>query len=133
PMLSMYLFTKIGSTSFNKKREYWKYPSLPQNITNVSRKFTEVFSNFSLQPLNIREDSYQDKNKSHSSYDKLDDIDFEVLFTHLKGTFVDRKFFKKTVRENIVKLAELFSLKEYDMKSVDIKETDKNKEINLKI
>src|SRR5699024_11036789 len=33
PMLSMYLFTKIGSTSFNKKREYWKYPSLPQNIT----------------------------------------------------------------------------------------------------
>ena len=133
PMLSMYLFTKIGSTSFNKKREYWKYPSLPQNITNVSRKFTEVFSNFSLQPLNIREDSYHGKNKSDGSYVELDDFDFEVLFTHLKGTFVDRKFFTKTVRENIVKLAELFSLNAYDMKSVVIKATDKTKGIDLNI
>src|SRR5699024_12837005 len=106
PMLSMYLFTKIGSTSFNKKREYWKYPSLPQNITNVNRNFTEVFSNFSLQPLNIREDSYQGKNKSDGSYVELDDFDFEVLLTHLKGTFVDRNFFTKTERQNSGELAE---------------------------
>src|SRR5699024_2624865 len=84
PMLSMYLFTKIGSTSFNKKRKYWKYPSLRQNITNVSRKFTEVCSNFSLQPFNIRYDSYLGINKSGGSYVELDDFDFEVLFTHLK-------------------------------------------------
>src|SRR5699024_10884274 len=133
PMLSMYLFTKIGSTSFNKKREYWKYPSLPQNITNVSRKFTEVFSNFSLQPLNIREDSYQGQNKSDGSYIELDDFDFAVVSTQLKGTFLDSKFFTKTVRENIVKLAELFSLNAYDMKSVVIKATDKTKGIDLNI
>lgn len=133
PMLSMFLYTKVGSELFNKKREYWKYPKLPDNITDVSRKFTEVFSNISLESFKLPDDHYEGKNHSTGSNVEQDDFDFEVLFTHLRGTFVDRKFFTQSVRENIVKLSELFHLNAYEMKKIIVKSTDKSKGIDLNI
>src|SRR5699024_12164808 len=43
PMLSLYLYNTIGPDAYSKKKERLIYPAMPENISEVTRKFTEGF------------------------------------------------------------------------------------------
>lgn len=118
PMLSLYLYNHIGPNAYKVKKERLCYPSKPANFTEVTRKFTEVFQAGSDENFSIPEDSLRKDNVSTGPNVDLDDFDFDVLFTHLKGTKIDRAFFTKEVRMLIVKLSVLFNLNAYDMKQI---------------
>lgn len=123
PMLSLYLYNKIGPDAYRKKKERLLYPRMPENISEVTRKFTEVFTSGSTEGFSVPYESFQKENHSAGPNMDLDDFDFEVLFTHLKGTKIDRAFFTKEIRMLIVKLSALFDLNAYDMKQVLLSST----------
>ncbi|MFC3418353.1 replication initiation and membrane attachment family protein [Salinicoccus hispanicus] len=118
PMLSLYLHNHIGPNAYKTKKDRLCYPSKPEHFTEVTRKFTEVFQVGSEEGFSIPEDSLRKDNASTGPNVDLDDFDFDVLFTHLKGTKIDRAFFTKEVRMLIVKLSVLFNLNAYDMKQI---------------
>ncbi len=123
PMLSLYLYNKIGQDAYRKKKDRLMYPKMPENISEVTRKFTEVFSSGNAAGFSIPDDSFQKENHSTGPNMDLDDFDFDVLFTHLKGTKIDRAFFTKEIRMLIVKLSALFELNAYDMKQILLSST----------
>ncbi|WP_411841961.1 replication initiation and membrane attachment family protein [Salinicoccus sp. HZC-1] len=123
PMLSLYLYNKIGPDAYRKKKERLIYPKIPGNISEVTRKFTEVFTPGSEEGFSVPHESFQKENHSTGPNMDLDDFDFEVLFTHLKGTKIDKAFFTKEIRMLIVKLSVLFDLNAYDIKQILLSST----------
>lgn len=123
PMLSMYLYGKVGSAQYKLKKERLMYPQLPENLSEVTMKFTEVFNHQNDSSYSVPTENFKEKTVSEGINVDLDDFDFEVLFTHLKGTIIDRKFFTKDIRMLIVKLSVLFDLNAYDMKNILLKAT----------
>ncbi|TVT29673.1 hypothetical protein FO441_05170 [Salinicoccus cyprini] len=118
PMLSLYLHNHLGPDAYKRKKDRLCYPRKPEHFTEVTRKFTEVFQAGNGEGYSIPEDSFRKDNVSTGPNIDLDDFDFDVLFTHLKGTRIDRAFFTKEVRMLIVKLSVLFNLNAYDMKQI---------------
>lgn len=123
PMLSMYLYSQLGSTKFNDKKERLTYPDLPDNITEVTKKFTDVYRQTNDESFSVPVEQLQHENTSRGPTVDLDDFDFDVLFTHLKGTRIDRKFFNKEVSRLIVELSDLFNLNAYDLKQILLRST----------
>lgn len=123
PMLSMYLYGKVGSAQYKIKKERLIYPKLPENITEVTSKFTEVFNPNNDPAFTLPKENFKKEAVSAGINVDLDDFDFDVLFTHLKGTIIDRKYFTKDIRMLIVKLSVLFGLNAYDMKNILLKST----------
>lgn len=123
PMLSMYLYGKVGSAQYKMKKERLMYPELPENISEVTMKFTDVFHYQNDSSYTPPEENFKGRSVSAGINVDLDDFDFDVLFTHLKGTIIDRKFFTKDIRILIVKLSVLFNLNAYDMKNILLKAT----------
>ncbi|CAM4162755.1 replication initiation and membrane attachment family protein [Lacicoccus alkaliphilus] len=123
PMLSMYLYGKVGNAQYKIRKERLVYPALPENITEVTAKFTEVFNPNNDPAFTLPKENFKQEAVSAGVNVDLDDFDFEVLFTHLKGTIIDRKYFTKEVRMLIVKLSVLFNLNAYDMKNILLKVT----------
>ncbi|MCD2137129.1 replication initiation and membrane attachment family protein [Salinicoccus halitifaciens] len=123
PMLSMYLYGKVGSAQYKIKKERLIYPKLPENITEVTSKFTEVFNPNNDLAFTLPKENFKKETVSSGINVDLDDFDFDVLFTHLKGTIIDRKYFTKDIRMLIVKLSVLFGLNAYDMKNILLKST----------
>ncbi|WP_462420960.1 replication initiation and membrane attachment family protein [Salinicoccus sp. Marseille-QA3877] len=123
PMLSMYLYGKVGNEQYKIKKERLMYPELPENISEVTMKFTDVFNHQNDDSYTLPAENFKGRTVSGGVNVDLDDFDFEVLFTHLKGTIIDRKFFTKDIRMLIVKLSVLFNLNAYDMKNILLKAT----------
>ena len=123
PMLSLYLYNTVGPDAYRKKKERLSYPGKPENISEVTRKFTEVFTSGSAEGFSVPQESFRKENHSSGPNMDLDDFDFDVLFTHLKGTKIDRAFFTKEVRMLIVKLSALFGLNAYDVKQILLSST----------
>src|SRR5699024_9421671 len=109
--------------AYRKKKERLSYPGKPENISEVTRKFTEVFTSGSAEGFSVPQESFRKENHSSGPNMDLDDFDFDVLFTHLKGTKIDRAFFTKEVRMLIVKLSALFGLNAYDVKQILLSST----------
>lgn len=123
PMLSLYLYSHIGPNAYKKKKERLTYPMKPKNITEVTRKFTEVFQAGSGEGFTVPDASFKRENVSAGPNLDIEDFDFDVLFTHLKGTKIDRSFFTREVRMLIVKLSVLFNLNAYDVKQILLSST----------
>ncbi|WP_052255962.1 replication initiation and membrane attachment family protein [Salinicoccus sp. YB14-2] len=123
PMLSMYLYGKVGSAQYKIKKERLMYPELPENISEVTMKFTDVFNHHNDSSYTLPAENFKGQTVSRGINVDVDDFDFDVLFTHLKGTIIDRKFFTKDIRMLIVKLSVLFNLNAYDVKNILLKAT----------
>ncbi|CEA00689.1 Replication initiation and membrane attachment protein [Jeotgalicoccus saudimassiliensis] len=123
PMLSMYLYSQVGSQKFNDKKDRLIYPELPEDITEVTKKFTEVFYHSRDESFRTPNDNFKQNDVSRGPSIDLDDFDFEVLFTHLKGTRIDRQFFTKEVKVLVVQLSQLFKLNAYDIKQILLQST----------
>ena len=123
PMLSMYLYTQVGSAKFNDKKERLIYPELPEDITEVTKKFTEIFYHSRDATFRTPDEKFKQDDVSRGPSIDLDDFDFDVLFTHLKGTRIDKQFFSKEVRRLVVQLSQLFKLNAYDIKQILLQST----------
>ncbi len=123
PMLSMYLYSQVGSQKFNDKKERLIYPDLPEYITEVTKKFTEVFYHARDAKFKTPHENFKHNETSRGPAVSLDDFDFDVLFTHLKGTRIDKQFFSKEIKRLIVQLSQLFKLNAYDIKQVLLQST----------
>lgn len=118
PMLSMYLYSQVGSAKFNDKKDRLIYPELPGDLTEVTKKFTEVFYHARDAKFQTPDEHFKQNDVSRGPSIDLDDFDFEVLYTHLKGTRIDKQFFTKEVKKLVVQLSQLFKLNAYDIKQV---------------
>lgn len=123
PMLSMHLYSQVGSEKFNDKKERLIYPDLPDNLSEVTKKFTEVFYHARDKTFVAPEENFQREDISRGPSVELDDFDFDVLFTHLKGTRIDKQFFSKEIKRLIVQLSQLFKLNAYDVKQILLQST----------
>lgn len=123
PMLSMYLYSQVGSAKFNDKKDRFIYPDLPDDISEVTKKFTEVFYHARDAKFHTPEENFKRDEVSRGPSVELDDFDFDVLYTHLKGTRIDRQFFSKEVKRLIVQLSQLFKLNAYDIKQILLQST----------
>lgn len=123
PMLSMYLYSQVGSAKFNDKKDRLIYPELPEDITEVTKKFTEVFYHSRDATFRAPNDNFKQRDVSRGPSIDLDDFDFDVLFTHLKGTRIDKQFFTKEVKMLVVQLSQLFKLNAYDIKQILLQST----------
>lgn len=133
PMLSMFLFAKIGSKRFNEKKQVWVYHEFPKGFSDISRNFKEVFSNLRMDEFERPKEPLVSRNESEGSRVDAREFDFDVLFTHLRGTYVEKGFFNTEVQKTIAKLSELFNLSVYQMKDVIIKSTDRKDGIDLEL
>src|SRR5699024_11170963 len=102
------------------KKERLMYPELPENISEVTMKFTDVFNHHNDSSYTLPAENFKGQTVSGGINVDLDDFDFDVLFTHLKGTIIDRKFFTKDIRMLIVKLSVLFNLNRSEERRVGI-------------
>ncbi|CAM4148704.1 replication initiation and membrane attachment family protein [Jeotgalicoccus halotolerans] len=118
PMLSMYLYSQVGSAKFNDKKDRLTYPELPGDLTEVTKKFTEVFYHARDAKFRTPDEHFKQNDVSRGPSIDLDDFDFEVLYTHLKGTRIDKQFFTKEVKKLVVQLSQLFKLNAYDIKQI---------------
>jgi Replication initiation/membrane attachment protein len=118
PMLSMYLYSQVGSAKFNDKKDRLIYPELPGDLTEVTKKFTEVFYHARDAKFRTPDEHFKQNDVSRGPSIDLDDFDFEVLYTHLKGTRIDKQFFTKEVKKLVVQLSQLFKLNAYDIKQI---------------
>ena len=118
PMLSMYLYSQVGSAKFNDKKDRLIYPELPGDLTEVTKKFTEVFYHARDAKFHTPDEHFKQNDVSRGPSIDLDDFDFEVLYTHLKGTRIDKQFFTKEVKKLVVQLSQLFKLNAYDIKQI---------------
>lgn len=130
PMMSMYLYSKIGPEQYKEKKNRLSYPGLPQNISDVTRKFTEVFRHNESDGFQLPQNDFKREIASTGMNVDMDDFDFDVLYTHLKGTKIDKKFFNRDVRMLIVKLSVLFNLNAYDIKQILLNSTNQYRGID---
>jgi replication initiation and membrane attachment protein len=130
PMMSMYLYGKIGPEQFKVKKNRLSYPTLPSNVSDVTKKFTEVFRHAEQHSFVTPQEDFRKDVISTGANVDMDDFDFEVLYTHLKGTKIDKKFFNREVRMLIVKLSVLFNLNAYDMKKILLNSTNQYRGID---
>lgn len=123
-MLSFYLYRQVGADAYKTLTERFSYPKRPDGFIDVSKKFSDVFETDD-ENIKITEIPNQigEKVSTGPNVD-MDDFDFDVLFTHLKGTKIDRQFFDTDTKMLIVKLSVLFKLNAYDMKQILLESTD---------
>ncbi|CAD2075209.1 replication initiation and membrane attachment family protein [Phocicoccus pinnipedialis] len=133
PMLSMFLFAKIGSKKFNEKKSAWIYHPFPEGFSDVSRNFKEVFSTLRMNEFEKPTETFIGNAQSEGSRIDVTEFDFDMLYTHLRGTYVEKGFFNTEVQRTIVKLSQVFNLSLYQMKDVIIKSTDRNEGIDLEL
>lgn len=122
-ILSFYLHRKIGNDAYKQRLERFSYPDRPLDIVDISKTFDEVFDTKELESVQVSMPNQRRQQVSTGVNIDPESFDFEVLFTHLKGTQIDRQFFDKKTRLLIAELAILFNLNAYDIKLILMEST----------
>ncbi|MGE7915397.1 replication initiation and membrane attachment family protein [Lysinibacillus xylanilyticus] len=132
PLLSMFLFSKIGEQAYRKLRQRFIPSARDAEFKDVSRAFIDVFKPVStkipddLQVDTSRKDQQQ---KVYPFY--FEQFDFELLQAGLSEQLVPKSLLTIEVRENIAKLAFLYHLTALDMQKVVILALDDDLGISL--
>lgn len=121
PLLSMFLFSKIGEQAYRKLRQRYIAPARDAEFKDVSRAFIDVY-----KPVNsnIPDDllasksSKDNQSKIYPFY--FDQFDFELLKAGLSEQLVPASLLTLDVRESIAKLAFLYHLTALDMQKIVI-------------
>ncbi|MFJ7184434.1 replication initiation and membrane attachment family protein [Lysinibacillus xylanilyticus] len=132
PLLSMFLFSKIGEQAYRKLRQRFIPTARDAEFKDVSRAFIDVFKPVStkipdeLQVDTNRKDTQQ---KVYPFY--FDQFDFDLLQAGLSEQLVPASLLTFEVRESIAKLAFLYRLTALDMQKVVILALDDDLGISL--
>ncbi|WP_445478061.1 replication initiation and membrane attachment family protein [Lysinibacillus irui] len=121
PLLSMFLFSKIGEQAYRNLRQRFMSPAKDKEFKDVSRAFIDVFKPVhSNIPSDLQVDTSQ-KDKQQKVYPfYLEQFDFDLLQAGLSEQLVPSNLLTLEVREAIAKLAFLYHLTALDMQKVVI-------------
>lgn len=119
PLLSMFLFSKIGEQAYRKLRKRFIKPDHKQAYQEVSRTFIDVY-----KPVhtNVPQDLLgHEGNKSIKNYPfYYGSFDFNLLMSGLSEQLIPSSSITVEIKENIAKLAFLYQLTPLDMQKVVI-------------
>ncbi len=120
PLLSMFLFSKIGEQAYRKLRQRFIRPVRDTEFKDVSRAFIDVFKPVSSNiPSELQVGTENNKpQKVYPFY--FEQFDFELLQAGLSEQLVPSSLLTLDVREAIAKLAFLYRLTALDMQKVVI-------------
>ena len=118
PLLSMFLFSKIGEPAYRRVRDRFVIPVDPQEgYEEVSRTFTDIF-----QPVHAKAGYPAEQKGLHErnrkSYVADADFDFDLLRQSLSEQLVPKRVLTATVKDTIGKLAYLYSWGPLEMQKV---------------
>lgn len=124
PLLSMFLYSKIGEYPYRKLRQRFLKNVDKTNFKEVSRSFMDVY-----KPIhtNVPSDSLSTTATTKRDYPfYYDQFDFDLLKEGLSEQLVPTSALTVNVRELISKLAFLYMLSPIDMQKVVIMALDEN-------
>lgn len=131
PLLSMFLFSKIGETSYRKIRKRFLIETeIPADFKEVSRTFTDIF-----QPVHAKvgyppeKEDFQERKKG--SYVTESDFDFDLLQQGLSESMVPRRVLTASIKAYIAKLAFLYSWGPFDMQLVVMRAIEGNYHLSI--
>lgn len=129
PLLSMFLFSKIGEQAYRKLRKRFVKPINKDAYQEVSRSFIDVY-----KPVhtNVPKDFFHtDVNKVNKDYPfYYEQFDFNLLMSGLSEQLIPSSSINLEVKEVIAKLAFLYQLSPLDMQKVVILALDDNVQIS---
>ncbi|MCM3316970.1 DnaD domain protein [Rummeliibacillus stabekisii] len=119
PLLSMFLFSKIGETAYRNLRQRFVTKGLSNfGYQEVSRSFTDVYRPVShnIPSDGIQLTGLQEKPKELPFH--YEEFDFQLLRTSLSEQLVPSSILTAEIKATIAKLAFLYHLTPFDMQKV---------------
>ncbi|MEG0260551.1 MAG: helicase DnaB [Lysinibacillus sp.] len=132
PLLSMFLFSKIGEPAYRKLRQRFIQPAIDKDsFQDVSRSFIDVYKPVHANiPAHLaNQENEQAQKKVYPFY--FEQFDFDLLKAGLSEQLVPSAVLTLEVRENIAKLAFIYHLTPIDMQKVIILALDDDLGISL--
>lgn len=143
-VLNIYLYNRLGKTSFNKVKQFFADHRINENdYREVTSSFSDVF--LSLNPsefkvsttemtnaLSINEkDEFINRQASSGIFISEDFFDFPLFFTGVSESLIPKEAFDSQVKETIAKLSFVYSIDPIEMKKIVIQALDEKDEINI--
>ncbi len=122
PLLSMFLFSKIGEASYRKLRQRFLAKKNKENFEEVTRSFVDVY-----RPVNMSlpTDDYEETHKKASDYPfYFEQFDFNLLKAGLSEQLIPSAALTIQAKETIAKLAFMYQLTPLQMQKVVISALD---------
>ncbi|MDN7245956.1 replication initiation and membrane attachment family protein [Planococcus shenhongbingii] len=118
PLLSMFLFSKIGESAYRKVRDrFMIHTEIGEGFEEVSRTFTDIY-----QPVHAKAGYPTEQpdlqERKNGSYQTDSDFDFGLLRQGLSEQLVPKRVLTATIKDTIAKLAFLYSWGPLDMQKV---------------
>lgn len=118
PLLSMFLFSKIGDIAYRRVRDRFIVPAEDMDLfEEVSRTFTDIF-----KPVHAKagypSDSQTMQQRSRKGYEAEYDFDFSLLHQGLSEQLVPKRVLTVPIRDIISKLAFLYGWGPLEMQKV---------------
>ncbi|HWK24197.1 MAG TPA: DnaD domain protein [Ureibacillus sp.] len=128
PLLSMFLFSKIGEQAYRKLRRRFSRTISKESYKEVSRSFIDVYKPVH---MNVPKDFIEpDEGKKQNYPFYFEQFDFNLLMSGLSENLIPSSSITGEVKEVIAKLAFLYHLSPLDMQKVVILALDDNMHIS---
>lgn len=127
PLLSMFLFSKIGEAAYRKLRQRFYTQPIKTNFEEVTRTFVDVY-----RPVhkNLPDDHYDEASTQQSDYPfYYAQFDFKLLQAGLSEQLIPSAALTVEARETIAKLAFLYHLTPLQMQKVVIGALDEQNKL----
>ncbi len=128
PLLSMFLFSKIGEQAYRKLRRRFTRAVNKDSFKEVSRSFVDVYKPIHMNVPKDFVDLNEGKNQDYPFY--FEQFDFNLLMSGLSENLIPSSSITAEVKEVIAKLAFLYHLSPLDMQKVVILALDDNIQIS---
>lgn len=129
PLLSMFLFSKIGEQAYRKLRRRFIKPLNKQSFKEVSRSFMDVYKPVHTNiPKDVIEANGNQLSQNYPFY--YEQFDFNLLMSGLSENLIPSSSVTAEVKEVIAKLAFLYHLSPLDMQKVVILALDDNMQVS---
>ncbi|RUL56405.1 MULTISPECIES: replication initiation and membrane attachment family protein [Lysinibacillus] len=129
PLLSMFLFSKIGEQAYRKLRKRFVKPLKKDHYTDVSRSFIDVYKPIHTNvPKELMGEDQSIQSQGYPFY--FEQFDFNLLMSGLSEQLIPSSSISLEVKETIAKLAFLYHLSPLDMQKVVILALDENMHIH---
>lgn len=128
PLLSMFLFSKIGEQAYRKLRRRFTRAVNKDSFKEVSRSFVDVYKPVHMNVPKDFAELVDSKKQDYPFY--FDQFDFNLLMSGLSENLIPSSSITTDVKEIIAKLAFLYHLSPLDMQKVVILALDDNMQIS---
>ncbi|HWL13677.1 MAG TPA: DnaD domain protein [Ureibacillus sp.] len=128
PLLSMFLFSKIGEQAYRKLRRRFTRSVNKDSFKEVSRSFMDVYKPVHMNVPKDFAETHEGKKQDYPFY--FEQFDFNLLMSGLSENLIPSSSITAEVKEVIAKLAFLYHLSPLDMQKVVILALDDNMQIS---